>query len=74
MEVRLEGDPDPSWGPSQIHHGPINEYPAHFPRVSSDGPEIRPSLCTHLHIETWFLLMGLRDLAARLSEGPEKQG
>jgi hypothetical protein len=35
-------------------------------------PRIGPSLCTHLHIETWFLLMGLRDLAARLREGSEK--
>jgi hypothetical protein len=51
---------------------PSTNIPAHFPQVSADGPEIRPSLCTHLHIETWFLLMGLRDLAALLSEGPEK--
>ena len=35
-------------------------------------PRIGPSLCAHLHIDTWLLLTGLRDLAARLSEGPEK--
>ena len=32
-------------------------------------PRIGPSLCTHLHIETWLLLMmSLRDFEARLSE------
>ncbi|MFP3209158.1 MAG: hypothetical protein RXR82_05600 [Nitrososphaeria archaeon] len=32
-----------------------------------------PSLCTHLHIDTWLLLArSLRDLAARLSKRPEK--
>jgi hypothetical protein len=36
-------------------------------------PRIGPSLCTHLHIDTWLLLMmSLRDLAALLSERPEK--
>jgi hypothetical protein len=31
-----------------------------------------PSLCTHLHIDTWLPLMGPRALAALLSERPEK--
>jgi len=36
-------------------------------------PRMGPSLCAHLHIEAWLLLMmGLRDLAALLSERPEK--
>jgi hypothetical protein len=36
-------------------------------------PRMGPSLCAHLNIDTWLLLaMGLRDLAALLSEGPEK--
>jgi len=35
-------------------------------------PRAGPSLCTHLHIDTWLLLRGLRDLAALLSERPEK--
>ncbi len=36
-------------------------------------PRIGPNLCTHLHIDTWLLLMmSLRDLAALLSERPEK--
>jgi hypothetical protein len=36
-------------------------------------PRMGPSLCTHLHIEAWLLLtMDLRDLAALLSERPEK--
>jgi len=44
----------------------------HFPWVGAD-PRIGPNLCTHLHIEAWLLLaMSLRDLAARLSERPEK--
>jgi len=38
-------------------------------------PRAGPSPCTHLHIEAWLLLtMGLRDLAALLSERPEKYG
>jgi hypothetical protein len=38
-------------------------------------PRIGPNLCTHLHIDTWLLLMmSLRDLAALLSERPEKYG
>jgi hypothetical protein len=73
MEVRLEGDPDPRGGPSQVHRRLIDEYATHFPRVGAD-PKIGPSPCTHLHIETWLLLMGPRALAARLSEGPEKWG
>ncbi|MFP3137828.1 MAG: hypothetical protein RXS42_06315 [Nitrososphaeria archaeon] len=36
-------------------------------------PRIGPSLCTHLHIDTWLLLtMSLRALAALLRERPEK--
>jgi hypothetical protein len=35
-------------------------------------PRMGPSLRAHLHIEAWLLLMGLRDLAALLSERPEK--
>ncbi len=36
-------------------------------------PRAGPSLCTHLHIDTWLLLMmSLRDLVALLSERPEK--
>jgi hypothetical protein len=31
-----------------------------------------PDLCTHLHIEAWLLLMGLRDLAAYLRDMFEK--
>jgi hypothetical protein len=71
MEFRLEGDPDPRGGPSQVHHRLIDEYATHFPRIRAD-PRIGPSLCAHLHIDIWLLLMGLRDLAALLSEGPEK--
>ncbi|MFP3263682.1 MAG: hypothetical protein RXQ62_04495 [Nitrososphaeria archaeon] len=36
-------------------------------------PRIGPSLCAHLHIGAWLpLMMGLRALAARLRERPEK--
>jgi len=42
-------------------------------RPAPMDPRIEPSLCAHLHIEAWLLLMmSLRDLAALLSEGPEK--
>jgi len=71
MEVGLEGDPDPRGGPSQVHHGLIDEYATHFPRIRAD-PRAGPSPCAHPHIEAWLLLMGPRALAALLSEGPEK--
>ncbi len=70
-EFRLEGDPDPRGGPSQVHHSLIDEYATHFPRVGAD-PKIGPSPCAHLYIGAWLPLTGPRDLAARLSERPEK--
>jgi len=40
-----------------------------IPGSAPKDPRMGPSLCTHLHIETWLLLMmGLRDFEARLSE------
>ncbi len=45
------------------------------PGCAPMDPRIGPNLCTHLHIEAWLLLtMGLRALAARLGERPERCG
>ena len=71
-EVGLEGDPDPRRGPSQVHHRLIDEMRRTSLGSAPMDPRMGPSLCTHLHIDTWLLLMGLRDLAALLSERPEK--
>jgi hypothetical protein len=73
MEVRLEGGPDPRGVPPTLTI--VSSMNVRCTSLGSApiDPRAGPSLCTHLHIDTWLLLMmSLRALAARLSERPEK--
>jgi len=68
-QVRLERDPDQGGVPPTFTM--VSSTNMRCTSLGSFGadPRTGPYLCTHLHIETWLLLMmSLRDFEARLGE------